>query len=68
MALYPKDSMCMSCRRAIADYGHLPFSSMPILSTSKHRIIVSCTEYQDARPAPERQTDRRDSPQTAAYS
>ncbi len=68
MTHYPKPTMCMACRHAIADCGHLPFSSMPILSKSKHRIIVSCKEYQDARPAPERQASRRNSPQTAAYS
>lgn len=68
MSYYPKPTMCMACRHAIADCGHLPFSSMPILSKSKHRIIVSCKEYQDARSATQRQADSRNSEAAAAYS
>ena len=68
MTHQPKDAMCMTCRHAVADCGPLPFSSMPALSKSKHRIIVSCTEYQDARPATERKADCRDSETAAAYS
>lgn len=60
--------MCMSCKHAIADCGQLPFSTMPTISKSKHRTIVSCTEYQLARPTPECPANRRDSAQAAAYS
>lgn len=55
----PKASICMACTRLHDNCSHLPFSTMPAMSKSKGRIIVRCTEFEHARPATQRQADRR---------
>lgn len=51
-AHYPKGSMCMACRYALADCGRLPFSTMPPMSQHKDRVIVRCTEFASTHTAP----------------
>ncbi|MGE6778313.1 hypothetical protein ACQKFL_11800 [Vreelandella titanicae] len=68
MTHYPKDSMCMACKYAIADCGHLPFSTMPALIKTEHQVIVRCTEFEHANRPTQRQADSRASEKAAAYS
>ena len=68
MTHYPKGTMCMACRHAIADCGHLPFSTMPPMSKCKRRVIVRCTEFEHANRPTQRQADSRASEKAAAYS
>ncbi|MBF57686.1 MAG: hypothetical protein CME80_08210 [Halomonas sp.] len=60
MTHYPKGSLCMACKHAIADCSHLPFSTMPILSKTDHHIIVRCTEFEHANRPTQRPPHRRD--------
>lgn len=68
MTYYPKDMMCMACRHAFADCGHLPFSTMPPMSKSKRRVIVSCTEFEHANRPTQRKADSSASEKAAAHT
>lgn len=46
----PKGSMCMSCRHAERNCGHLDFSRMPVMSQGSGWVVVRCTEFKKRMP------------------
>lgn len=68
MTHFPKGSMCMACKHAIADCSHLPFSTMPVLALIDSQIIVRCTEFEHANRPTQRKADSRASEKAAAHT
>lgn len=46
----PKGSMCIACQHLQRDCKHLPFHSMPWLSTHPGAVVVKCTAFVKRAP------------------